>query len=330
VYQLSAGHQAEICAATPCDWQAEFHSEQSVLHLRFELPGYEGLTEEVAASDPRVAVSLKMTKTAAAAYAAKSPHLRDLELRLNRAIGEAVRAATANAAHIAESSDPPDLREIGGRIYLWLPLVVRDMSSKAPSGNGDVVHAMWTGAGAGLEEALRKRLAKEGIAGIILEATPAEAGSGFAVSSHLEFATEMTCVPGTILRYDSCATRSPDYSYRCYNGNCTSFESGSHCVGGQVPQYSACATRAPVTQYQVKVNPQVAIQSAANHRVRLLAICTWPGKAEPTLIQADASGHVGFVEGPEPAAAIKQAMGLSWPAAAAQETPAANASASTR
>jgi len=328
VYQLSAGHQTQICAATPCDWQAVFHSEQSVLRLRFELPGHEGMTQEVTSNNQGVAVSLKMTDTAAAAYAAKSPHLRALEVRLNPAISEAIRAVSANASKIAKPSDRPDLRDIGGRVYLWLPLLVRDLKSQADSGEGSMVHTMWTGAGAGFEEALRNRLAKEGIAGIIVEATPAEAGSGFEVSSQVEFAAEMTCIPGTVMRYDSCASRAPDYSYRCYNGNCTSFESGSHCVGGQVPQYSACATRAPVTKYRVKVNPQVAIKSANTTRVRLIAICDWSGKAEAALIQTNAAGHVTYVEGSEPSAAIQQALGISWPAATAQKTPAANESAS--
>src|SRR3569833_1077056 len=144
VYQLSAGHQTQICDATPCDWQAEFHSQQSVLRLRFELPGHEIVTEEVTASSQSVTVSLKMTNAAAAVYAAKSPRLRALELRLGPAISEGVRAAGTNASKVANSSDPPDLREIGGRVYLWLPLVVRNLRSKADSGEGGMVHMMCT------------------------------------------------------------------------------------------------------------------------------------------------------------------------------------------
>jgi len=312
VYQLSAGHQTQVCDATPCDWQAEFHSEQSVLRLRFELPGHEGVTEEVTSKNRSVAVSLKMTNAAAAAYAAKSPHLRALETRLTPAIREAVRAASATASKIAQSSDPPDLREIGGHVYVWLPLLVRNLKSEADAGDANMVDSMWSRAGAGFEEALRNRLASEDIAGLIVEATPAEPGRDFAVSSQMESTTEITCIPGTIMRYDNCASRAPDYTYRCYNGNCTSFESGSHCVGGQVAQYSACATRGPITRYQVKVDPQIAIKSTNTSRVRLIAICDWSGKTESTLIQTDAAGHVSHVEGPEPSAAIKQAIGLSW------------------
>jgi hypothetical protein len=313
VYQLSVGHRTPVCDATPCNWQAEFHSEQSVLRLRFELPGHAGVTQEVTPNKHSVTARLKMTNAAAAAaYTARSPHLRVMETRLNPAIGEAVRAAGEDTSKIAKPFGSPALREIGGSIYLWLPLAVRNLASQADSSKGSMVRAMWADAGAGFDGALRNRLAGKGVAGTIVDATPGSAGGGFTVSSRMESTTEMTCIPGTVMRYSSCASQAPDYTYRCYNGNCTSFQSGSHCVGGQVPQYDACATRAPITKYRVKVNPQIAIKHSGTHtnRVRLIAISDWSGKTEPVLIQTDAAGRITYVNGPKPSAVIKQALGL--------------------
>lgn len=328
VYQLSAGHQTPICDATPCDWQSEFHSEQSVLRLRFELPGHAAVTQEVTPDRQGVTASLKMTNAAAAASAAQSPRLRALETRLNPAINESVRAAEANAGKAAKTSGPPVLREIGGRVYLWLTLAVMNLESQADSGNGGMVRAMWAAAGAGFDGTLRNRLAKDSIAGIIVDAAPGSASGGFTVSSQMESNTEMTCIPGTVMRYDSCASHAPDYTYRCYNGNCTSFQSGSHCVGGRVPQYDACATRAPITKYQVKVNPQSAIKPSGTqaNRPRLIAVSDWSGKTEPALIQTDTAGRITYVNGPEPSAAVKQAFGLAWPAAVARKTTATDES----
>lgn len=312
VYQSSAGHQTPICDATPCDWQAEFHSEQSVLRLRFELPGYAGVTQEVTPDKRSVMASLRMTKAAEAAAANQSPRLRSLETRLKPAIGEGVRAADADAGKTAKPSGPPVLREVGGRVYLWLPLTVRNLKSQAASGNGGMVRAMWDDAGTRFDEALRNRLTREGIAGIIVDAVPGNTDGGFTVSSQMESTTEMTCIPGTVMRYNSCASQAPDYTYRCYNGNCTSFQTGSHCVGGQVPQYDPCATRAPITKYQVKVDPQVTIKPHGTpaSSVRLIAVSDWSGKTEPALIQTDATGRVTYVNGPEPSTAIKRALGL--------------------
>lgn len=313
VFLLQGSGRKQICAATPCDWQADFHSDRSVLRLGFELAGHVGATLEVSPGPSHVKASLKAEKSAVRAPA-QSARVQQLQSRLMPAIAEVVRVGEANSK-VSRSSRAASLREIGGRTYVYLPLKVWNLEPFIVDGDGSLVRAMWMSSGGGYDALLEDRLAGEGVDGSIVEATIGDpVDSDFSVAGQAEAEAEMTCIPGTVMVYQSCATQAPTYETSCSNGTCSTRQSGTHCAPGNVAQYNSCATRAPVTKYTVKANPRIGISPQANAgRVRLIGISHWSesdSQGAPTWLQTDASGRVVHVAGPSPSGALKRDLGL--------------------
>lgn len=313
VFLLQGSDRKLVCAQTPCNWQADFHSERSVLRLSFELPAHEGATVQVSPERSRVKASLKARK-GSARTPVQSARLQQLQSKLMPAIAAVVRAGEANST-VSRASAPASLREIGGHTYIYLPLKVGNLEPFIVDGKGSLVRAMWTSSGGGYDALLKERFAREGIDGTIVEATIGDPiAGGFSVTGQAEAETEMTCIPGTVMVYTSCATQAPTYETSCYNGTCSTRQSGTRCAPGNAPQYNPCATRAPLTKYKVKVNPRTGINAKASAgSVRLIGISHWSGsnkQVAPTWLQIDVSGRVVHVAGASPSAALARALGL--------------------
>jgi hypothetical protein len=313
VFLLQGSGRKQVCAATPCDWQADFHSDRSVLRLGFELAGHEGATLEVSPGLSHVKASLKAGENASRAPV-QTARVQQLQSRLMPAIAEVVRAGEASS-EVSRPSGAAGLREIDGRTYVYLPLKVWNLEPFVVDGKGSLVRAMWMSSGGGYDALLKGRLAGEGIDGTIVEATLGDpSDSVFSVAGQVDATAEVTCIPGTVMVYTSCATQAPTYETSCYNGTCSTRQSGTHCAPGNVAQYNACATRAPVTKYTVKANPRIGINPQANAgRVRLIGISHWSGsdgQGTPTWLQTDASGRAVHVAGPSPSDALKRDLGL--------------------
>jgi len=305
---LLRGTQRVPLGITPFAYEAEFHSEMSILRLRFERTGYEGKTLELKAAQDRVVAALDGVEFLASPDVHKEEPLKRLQEQVNAALSGALpeiysragpwRIDFAGKGHVRRFAD--------GRVYLHLPFSMQYTDGKAPPEEAalrGLALTLWDGVVRRLASEIWAKLAGAGeIHGLLLEAQANFLDRKFAVGSRVESRLEMECIPGTRERYDSCARQVAEYSTDCRNGICTSRQTGTRCEGGMKSVYDACATRAPVTKMGVVISPTSRVGVARN-RIYYLAAAGVTADAEfgaPGIREVDDSGRTVFKQGNVP------------------------------
>ncbi|CAN5255340.1 hypothetical protein BH09PSE6_BH09PSE6_12570 [soil metagenome] len=304
VFLLTGGERKPI-GTTPTSYEAEFHSEVSVLRFAFVRAGSAEMTLEVGADRDRVVATLKAASVVADAEKQPDPALRRQQEQITPAVTAVLRDGVVRRGGVeAALEGMASLQRIGTAVYLVVPVSLQMKAvNGADADKGALAQQVWRDLASDLSSRLRSALpSAAGVNGIIVNTAIPSTGSSFAVNSRVEAKTELTCIPGTVMVFSSCATMAPVYETSCYNGNCSTRQSGTRCAPGNTPQYSPCATKGPITKFAMKNDPQIGFQQM---QVRVLSIVSLPAKgtASPTgLLHVDANGKMLFEQGDIPAA----------------------------
>lgn len=311
VYLSVAGERKPL-GTTPLDYEAEFHSEMSVLNLRFERAGYTPADLEITPARSRVVATLAETSVFAAAATQADGGLRALQERVAPAVGGVIRQAlAAKSAEGVQLDGTASLRRVGGAPYLEVPLAL-PYAVKPSDPAGEPARRLWRELGGDLAARVRRALPPaSGLAGLVVLGRLRAGASSFAVGSSAESKTEIACLPGMRSVYDSCATMQPTYETYCNpSGQCFQRSTGSRCAGGMKSVFDACATKGPVTKYVVRVDPRPTVHAA---QARVVAVLDFAAAGQPArLAEFDEQGRTVFRNGPlprelEPAAPAPQA-----------------------
>ncbi|CAN5270061.1 hypothetical protein BH10PSE17_BH10PSE17_28790 [soil metagenome] len=304
VFLLSGTSRTPV-GTTPVAYEAEFHSEVSILRFAFARAGYEESTLEVGPGRDRVVATLKPASVVADADKQQDPRLRRQQEQITPAVTATLREAFAKKGTADAALDgPARLKQVGDAVFLVVPV---SLQSTTPPGSaaeqGAVAQGVWRDVASDLSNRLRSAIpASSGVAGVIVSTAIKSGGSTFSVNSRVESKTEIACIPGTVMVYNSCATMAPVYETSCYNGTCNTRQSGTRCAPGSTPQFSPCATQGPVTKFELKTDPQVGFRQK---QVQVFTVALFPAKGAPGapgLLHVDANGKVLFEQGAVPTA----------------------------
>ncbi len=302
---LLRGSQRIPLGSTPLDYQAEFHSEMSILRFAFERPGYAAKTLEVSASQDRVVATLAGRILVADPATHQDERLRLLQQRLNPALSDALPKVLAQRPEWGlDIAGVVRVRQLGDGVYLHVPITITKLGEgkrEEQDAHGALARQVWNGAGREVVSGLQSRLApRSALVGLILEAQLATATQQFQVTSRVETGIEMVCVSGTKRIYDICATMRP--KIECVGYPCTPRNTGMECVPGFKHVHDSCATRAPATKSTLKVDPKATTKA---QRVRVYFISIFGAAAgsssgRPAMLQLDESGRTVFKQGDIP------------------------------
>lgn len=284
---LLRGAQRTPLGATPLKYEAEFHSEMSILRFAFELGGHESKTVEIAATARGAHVKLGDRPLVADPAEHKQETLRALQARINPGLERALRSQLKkHAAAGLELSGVAKLSRLDGDgIYLELPIALK--SAQQPAEQSLMPRKIWDTVGGKIAADLESGpLRDSGLSGIVLRVRTDSLRRSFDVSSRVETKTEMVCVPGYDKQWEDCFTRS-------YTGQCT---------GGYRMIYKSCARVEPRTVSELVVDPRAAVGKS---RARIYLIHVMQKDLDkPGMLQLDDAGKVRFKEGTVPAALL--------------------------
>jgi hypothetical protein len=260
VYLLQ-GTRQEFLGTTPLKYEAEFHSEMSILRFALKKSGHKAQTVEVNAQQDRVVVKLTSQGFAANPSAINDPILRSLQERLAPTIDRTLpKLLAARSPYEFDLAGPVRVTRLDDKILLILPIELgkpKDKISPTAQGQNEVfLKMLWDQFGQNMVIPLAKAVRSERLLnGIVLDLGYSLVRHGFEVGSHMESRTEMQCVPGTEMRsiYNYCLTMR-----------------GTTCVGGleMQPVYDPCLTKVPVKYMEWKADPKattVSIKSRARY-----------------------------------------------------------------
>ena len=260
VYLLEGSRQ-ELLGTTPLKYQAEFHSDMSILRFAVKKSGYESQTIEVNAQQDRVVVNLPSQGLAASASSVSDPELRKLQTRLASSIDR-----TLSELHLAKGpytytvSGRVFLAKLDAKIFLVVPVEIKEGGDRGGSSrqdNEEFLRAVWDQIGQEIVGPLALVMPREGPAiGMIIDIGYQQLRRGFSVSSQWETIQEMKCFPGSVERqvYDPCARMVYDHSS-------AGISNTQRCEGGLVTRFvlDPCAYKVSVPRSQVKVDPSATV-----------------------------------------------------------------------
>jgi len=272
---LLQGMKEVYLGNTPMEYQAEFHSEISILRMAFKKPGYDTKTIEVSAKQDRVEVNLVPRSLTADPGTFNDATLRDVQNRVNSTIKQTLpKLLAARGPYEFELAGPLRVTRLDDKILLILPIELGKAKDKvdrpAQDQNEIFLKTIWDQFGQGMVIPLVKEVRNEPLlSGILLDVDYSRVGHGFVgVRTRVESRIEMKCVPGTEARqvYNPCLRRKTETYYSM--GQRMTRDAG--CEGGYQTQmvYNPCITKVPVTRTEVKIDPKatsVTIQSRAQY-----------------------------------------------------------------
>ena len=293
VYLLQ-GTRQESLGTTPLKYQAEFHSEISILRFAVKKPGYKAQTIEVNAQQDRVVAKLTSQGFAAGPNTINDPMLRSLQERLAPIIDRTLlELLTSRGPYEFDLEGPVRVTKLDDKILLILPIELgkpKDKINPAAQGQNEMFLKMvWDQFGPSMVIPLSKAVHSESLLnGVILDLRYSRVHRGFEVSSRMESRIEMECIPGTETRqvYNPCLRRKIETYYSM--GQMMTRDAG--CEGGYQPQmvYNPCITKGPVTHTEVKIDPKsttMPAQSRAQYvfPIELLEVASEQEKVYPQL-----------------------------------------------
>lgn len=284
---LLRGSQRTPLGVTPLEYQAEFHSEMSILRFAFELAGQESKTAEVAATARGAHVKLGNRALAADPAVHQQQALRELQRRLNPELEKSLRSLLKkHAAAGLELTDVARLRQLDADgIYLELPITLR--LARQPGDQAALPRSIWDSIGKKIVADLKSgALSGHGLAGIVLRVQADSLQRSFNVNSRMETRTEMACVPGYDKQWEDCFTRS-------YTGQCT---------GGYRMIYKSCARMEPRVVNELVVDPRAVVGKSRAHIYLIHGM--QKNLDKPGMLQLDDAGNVRFKDGGIPAALL--------------------------
>jgi hypothetical protein len=236
---------------TPLDYEAEFHSEMSVLRFTFKKRLYKPFTVEVSAREDRVSPKLVPLAIGQDPLKIADPEARALQERLNPLLDRILPPLLSKSAPFEfELAEPVtvDRTKNEKTVLLAVPIQLGRSNLKL-EGTGEARYAafarsLWQHFGNELALPLAKALQSEkDLNEILLAVYFDEQRNLFGVESHVETRVEMECVAGhdQVWEFDSCAYY--------VNGNC---RSGNKLKS----KYNPCQFRRPVTKSELKISPQ--------------------------------------------------------------------------
>jgi hypothetical protein len=273
---LLRGTRQESLGTTPLTYQAEFHSDISILRFVVKKSGYKPQTIEVNAGQKEVIVKLTSQSFAADPGTINDPILRSMQARLAPTIEHTLpELLAAKGEYDYEVASPVRVTKLDEKILLILSMRLGTtkgrMTSPVQGQNEEFLKAVWDQFGQKMMVTLGTAVRSERqLHGIVLDLDCSRSRQGFGVSSHMESSIEMECVPGTEMRqeYNPCVRRRMDTYYDASLGRTVTRDGG--CEGGYETKsvYNPCLTKVPVTRTQVKIDPKattVAFQSRAQY-----------------------------------------------------------------
>jgi hypothetical protein len=269
------GTRQELLGTTPLKYQAEFHSEISILRFAVKKPGFKTQNIEVSGQQDKVSVKLTSQGFAADPAAIDDPTLRSLQARLVPTIDQTLSQILASKSEYDfEMSGLVGITKLDDKIFLILPLTLAPAKGMRPLSmqgqNEEFLRTVWDRFGQKLMTSLGSAVSNESLLnGIILDLNCSRLRQGFEVGSHLESRIEMECVPGTEMKqvYNPCVRRRMETHYDRSLNRTVTREGG--CEGGYETRsiFNPCLTKVPVTRREVKVDPKVTI-SGVQHRAQ--------------------------------------------------------------
>ncbi len=264
------GTKQELLGTTPLKYQAEFHSEISILRFAVKKPGFKTQNIEVSSQQDKVSVKLTSQGFAADPAAINDPILRSLQARLVPTIDQTLPQILASKSEYDfEMSALVGVTKLDDKIFLILSMTLiptKDMKPLSKQNqNEEFLRTIWERFGRKIVIPLGSSVGNERLLnGIILDLNCNRLRQGFGVSSHLESRIEMECVPGTELKqvYNPCVRRRMETYYDRSLNRTVTREGG--CEGGYETRsiFNPCLTKVPVTRREVKVDPKVTIAGA--------------------------------------------------------------------
>ena len=264
VYLLK-GNKKQLIGQTPLVHKLKFHSEISVIRLRFEKPGHNGLTLQVSASDNQIMADLGLSAIMQDPASLKNPELRRLHSKLKSRITPMLSAVLSKDSNQDLAlAEPVALTGRKAATSLVIVLRVGEVAGKLKPEtlNRRSIHL----------NRLWKRLSQEILIPLASE-VKAAGGSDrismkilldsnqpdFEVKATTKTETTMQCVPGyrtqQVLKYRQVPeyeSYSDDYGYHT---RLKGYRSESYLDTEQV--YDPCFSKTPVTRVVPTTAPSV-------------------------------------------------------------------------
>jgi hypothetical protein len=248
VYLKQAGRET-LLGTTPFDYQAEFHSEQSILRFVFKKPGHKPVTLEVQVNQNPVYAKFEQAQFTASPAVHQDPRLKDLQQRINPLLDKEIpRLLGADPSFEAELLEPVRAADFGGETGLLIRLRAGKIQAPADqtgmSRRETTLRALWTRLGTALALPIAAQLREQqGIQHITLEVAFDEQRVQFGVDARIETTVEMQCVGGNeywkesdfVCDYKGCGTRIVNKS-----------------------RYNPCLHKIPVAKSEVKLDPKAS------------------------------------------------------------------------
>ena len=261
VFLLQGTRQVPL-GTTPLRYQAEFHSEVSILRFLLKKVGFEPQTIEASAKQDKVSIRFASRSFAAKPSTIEDPELRSLQERLAPIVDRTFSKIEPTKGQFAYEIRPQaKVVRFDGKIFLIVPVDLQGKEEYRSGGsdqeNDKFLREIWDQVGKGILTPLAQGLYKEHASlSILLDVGYSGVQHGFSVGGRLETYQEMQCFPGMVQKevWDPCATMVYD----------PRFLSERRCEQGFVTKmvYDPCATKAPVTRSQLKADPSATVQTA--------------------------------------------------------------------
>lgn len=255
VFLRQAGRET-LLGTTPFDYQAEFHSEQSILRFVFKKPGHKPVTLEVQSNRNPVLAKFEQVKITASPDSHQAPRLRGLQEKLNPTLDKEIPTLLGADPELeTELTEPIRVADFDGEPGLMIRLTVgrvKGIAGDAGSSRQEgALKALWARLGKTLVLPLAAHLREQHeLRQIALRVGFSEQRILFGVDAKLETTVEMQCVGGNeywtepdfVCDYKGCNTRLVNKS-----------------------RYNPCLQKVPVTKTEMKFNPQSqSIRDQAN------------------------------------------------------------------
>ena len=132
---LLLGTKQESLGTTPLKYQADFHSDMSILRFAIKKPGYKAETIEVNAQQDKVTVSLTPQGFAAAPGIISDPVLSSLQARVSPSIDRTLRERLpGKGPYECDVAGPVRVARLDDNVFLVLPMTMTK-GNKPPTGH---------------------------------------------------------------------------------------------------------------------------------------------------------------------------------------------------
>jgi len=265
---LLQGTRKVPLGTTPLEYEAEFHSQISILRMLIKKTGYRDLTLEVSASQDKVVAGLESLGISEDPTFHKDPNLRKIQEQINPIIDrivpellEDLKQMDNNLAGLISVTSAQD------NIFLVVPIAIENLRDEV-KGTGKtrremLLKSLWGQLGESIAIPLARKLREHGgITDILLQVKINENRYVFSALPTLESNVTMECVPGYKTQQVLQFRQIPQYEYYTDNrgmgyNRLTGYRTESYMVPQQV--FDPCISRRPVTKAVPKFGPKVNV-----------------------------------------------------------------------